>query len=68
VLHNVKGTDDITQICSSRTGNPDFPQNYYYFTQFYRVYDTKDIYGDEIIRQKINNKFCSVAYFTNDID
>ncbi len=59
---NIGGTNDFTLLISS--GFKDRSKiNSFYFTQFYRLYDTGDRLGDEIIQYKMGNSFCISNYF-----
>jgi hypothetical protein len=64
VASNINGKKNVMRISNSGPSaikSEGFEP--FYFVQFYRLFDTLDINGDEIIRDKINNPFCFAAYF-----
>ena len=58
---NIGGTNDYTLMDS--TGKNALGQiNYFYYNQFYRLYETKST-GDENIMNKIEQQYCVASYF-----
>jgi hypothetical protein len=60
---NINATNDFTQVFTS---NDKGVISSFIVAGGYRLYDTLDVQGDEIIRKKINYNFCfAVAYSTS---
>lgn len=58
---NINGTNDFVQISNSYSGNV----TYFNAIGGYRLYDTLDTKGDEIIRKKMNYMFCYAAAYSS---
>jgi hypothetical protein len=60
---NINSTMDYTQVFTS---NSIGTLSYFIAVTGYRLYDTKDTIGDEIIRKKINYQFCYAVGYSTD--